>query len=74
MTDTTHKTEAQARVEFAHYFTDLQEENARDGAHVSKGAEWDFFIAHGIAEGRFPPDAERWPCPRSLAAILRAAK
>ena len=68
----THKTEAQARSEFAAYFLDLQADAARDGAAVNKAAEWEFFIEAEIDEGRIGHEARAWKCPRSLKALVAA--
>jgi hypothetical protein len=62
-------TEAQTRSKFAAYFLDLQEQQRRDGASVSKATEWEFFIAAGIDEGDLPEQARSWKCPRSLKNI-----
>lgn len=64
-------TQQEIRIKFAHYFLHLRETMKAEGAHVSKTAEWTTFIQHLIDEAALPPEAARWPCPRSLEAELR---
>lgn len=67
------KTEAQVRREFASYYLDLCEANAREGigATASKAHEWRVFVDHLASEGQVPPAASRWKCPKNLEAVLR---
>lgn len=65
------KTEAQVRRDFAAYFMDLREQNARDGATVSKAHEWRVYVDHLASEGLVPQAASRWKCPKNLEAALR---
>lgn len=69
----TTKTEQEARIEFAHYFLDLEASLKREGegAKADKHQEWENFIAHLVEEGDLPAEAKSWTCPRSLEAEIR---
>lgn len=66
------RTEEQVRREFAAYYIDLKESQARDGAKPPpKSREWEFFVNHLLEENEVPPVAIMWKCPRNLEAELK---
>lgn len=66
--------EQETRLKFAHYFLDLKEALAGEGARLSKNAEWGTFIENLIEDGQLPEAARTWKCPRSLDAEVAKAK